>query len=160
MEERQGVRLRQLREVHQPPQLGRRRRNPNAQQLVAGLGRGHQVADGTDAARAGRQGRHLAIGPSFAELLEAAELRQVELGIVHLARVVQLQRDPRVTFDARHRFDGNGSTHRLVPCGLRPITHQIVSLGWDRVSDLQSAHSARARSRRPAADSPARTDRR
>ena len=81
VEERQGVRLHQLREVHQPAELIGRRRDGDAEQLVAGLGGSEQVADRADAAGARREGRHLAVGAALAELLEATELGQVELGV-------------------------------------------------------------------------------
>ena len=56
------------------------------QQRVAGLGRGQQVADRADAADAGGDDRHLAEGAALAELLEAAELGDVEAGVGHLRR--------------------------------------------------------------------------
>ena len=64
-----------------------------------------------DAAGAGGQGRHFAVRSPFAEFLEAPKLGQVELGVFHLAGIIQLERDARMTFDTGDRFDRNGLTH-------------------------------------------------
>ena len=75
------------------------------QDLVAGLRRREQVADRADAADAGHERRHLVERAALAQLLEAAQLRDVELGVAHAARVVELQGDPGVTLDAGDRVD-------------------------------------------------------
>ncbi len=111
MEERQGVGLRELRQVHQPPQLHGDFGNPHAEQRIARLGGGQQMTHRTDTAGAGGQGGHFAVRPPFAELLKAPKLSQVEFGVLHLAGIVQLERDAGMTFDARDRFDRNGLTH-------------------------------------------------
>ena len=79
VEEAQRVRLHDLREVEDAAQVGRRLRDAHGQDGVARLGRGDQVAHRADAADARHQRRHLVERPPFAELLEAAELRDVEL---------------------------------------------------------------------------------
>jgi hypothetical protein len=46
--------------------------------------------------------------PAFAELLEAAELDDVETRIVHFAARVEVDGDFRVALDAGHGIDGDG----------------------------------------------------
>ena len=58
-----------------------------------------------DAADARHQRRHFVERPSFAELFEAAELGHVEVRILHLALVVELNRDLGVPFDAGDGID-------------------------------------------------------
>ena len=105
VEEAQGVALGELAHVHQAAQLVGRRRNLDGEDLVARLGRGEQVADRADAAGAGGDRRHLPEHPALAELLEAAELDDVELGVADLAVVVEEDADLGVTLDAGDRVD-------------------------------------------------------
>ena len=119
MEERQRVGLRDLRQVHHPPQFHGHFGNPHAQQRIARLGGRQQMTHRADAARARRQRRHFAVRPPFTEFLETAELGQVELGVLDLARVIQFERDAGMTFDPRDRFDRNGLTHELVVLTFR-----------------------------------------
>ena len=111
VEKRQRVGLRHLGQVHDPPQFHGHFGNPHAQQRIARLGGRQQMAHRADPAGAGRQRRHFPVRPPFAEFLETPELGQVELGILDLARIVQLERDARMTFDPRDRFDRNRLTH-------------------------------------------------
>ena len=85
IEEAEGVRLHDLRQVEDAAQARGVGRNAHGQDGVAGLGGGDQVADRADAADARHQRRHLGEGPAFAELLEAAELRDVEVGLFDAA---------------------------------------------------------------------------
>src|SRR5271166_6535689 len=48
MEERQSMGLDDLAQVHEPPQLVRRRRYRHREDRIAGFGRGKQMADRTD----------------------------------------------------------------------------------------------------------------
>ena len=50
-------------------------------------------------------------GPAFAELLEAAELDDVELGVGHLAGVVEVDGDLGVALDAGHGIDDDAFGH-------------------------------------------------
>jgi hypothetical protein len=115
VEEAQRVRLDDLRQVHQPPQRLGRRRDGHGQDLVARLGRGQQVADRADAADPRRQAGHLEERPAFAELLEAAELRHMELRVGDLPGVVELDGDLGVAFDPRHRVDHDPLCHGMIP---------------------------------------------
>ena len=83
-------------------------RNFHRQQRVARLGRRDQMADRTDAADARHQRRHFVERTALAELLEAAELGDVEAGILDPAVFVEMQRDLGMAFDARHRIDDDG----------------------------------------------------
>jgi hypothetical protein len=51
--------------------------------------------------------RHLVKRAAFGELLEAADLRHVKLGVGHLAVIVELDGDLGVAFDAGYRIDGD-----------------------------------------------------
>ena len=93
MEEAQRMRLDDLAAMHDLAQLRRGRRNAHAHDRVAGLGRGEQVADRADAADARGDRRHLVERPALAELLEAAQLRDVERRVGDLAVVVEMDRD-------------------------------------------------------------------
>ncbi len=106
VEEAEGVALHKLAPVHQLAQLGRGGRNADAQNGVPGLGRGHQMADRADAANAGGDAGHLPKAAAFAELLEAAELGDMEAGIRHLTGIIQMNRDLGVAFDT-----GDGINH-------------------------------------------------
>ena len=101
VEEAQRVRLHELRAVEQLAQLRRGRRDAHGHDRVAGLGRRQQMADRADAADARGDRRHLVKRPAFGELLEAAHLGDVELRVGDLARVVEIDRDLGVAFDAR-----------------------------------------------------------
>src|SRR6516162_9411231 len=67
------------------------------------------MAHGTNAADARHQRGHLIEWPPFAQLLKASELRYVEARILDAAVFVQMQRDLRMAFDARHRIDDDGA---------------------------------------------------
>ena len=85
VEEAEGVGLHHLGQVQDPAQVGAGRGRLDGQDLVAGLGRGDQVADRADAADAGHDRRQLVHGPALADALEAAELGDVEVGVGDLA---------------------------------------------------------------------------
>ena len=100
--EAQRVALDDLAEVHQPAELVGGGRDVDGHDGVAGLGRGEQMADGADAADARGDAGHFAVGPAFAEFLEAAEFHDVEFGVGHVARVVHEDADLGVALDAGH----------------------------------------------------------
>ena len=69
------------------------------------------MAHRTDAAGARGERRHFAVGPPLAELLEAAELREVEARALHLACVGERERDAGVALDAGDGVDGDDAAH-------------------------------------------------
>jgi hypothetical protein len=87
------------------------------------------VADRADAADARRDSRHLAIGPSLAELLEPAELHDVELGVGDLAGVVQVDAYLRVPLDAGDRVYDDSLGHEF-PSALAEL--ELFSLQLER----------------------------
>jgi hypothetical protein len=89
----------------------RGRRNAHRHDGIASLGRGQLVADGTDAADARGDTRHLVKRAAFGELLEAADLRHLKLGISNLAGIVELNGDLAMAFDAAYRLNRN-ALHR------------------------------------------------
>src|ERR1017187_4304308 len=133
MEEAQRVRLNELRQVQDAPQVGSRRRNPRGQDAVAGLGRRDQVAHRADPADARHERRHLRERPAFAQLLEAAELGDVELRVFDAAVLAEKQRDLGVALDPADVFDSDGLfRHGYAPnlvawlsSGLRPAMSSV-----------------------------------
>ena len=87
----------------------------DADDLVARLDRGQVMADRADAADALGDQRHLEEHPAFAELLEAAELVDVEDRLLDLALVVQMDDDLGVAFDARDGLDDDFLAHDPSP---------------------------------------------
>ena len=116
VEEAEGVGLHDLGQVQDPAQVGPGRGRLGGQDLVAGLGRGDQVADRADAADAGHDRRQLVHRPALADALEAAELGDVEVGVGDLAVVVELDGDLGVALDPGHGVDDDLAGHGL---GLR-----------------------------------------
>jgi hypothetical protein len=105
------VRLDHLRQVEDLAEHRGRLGDPHREDGVARLGRGDEVADGADAADARHERRHLVERAPLAELLEAAELRDVEPGVGDVTGVVELQRDLRVPFDPGDGVDGDRLSH-------------------------------------------------
>ena len=105
IEEAERVRLHDLRAVDDLAQPLRGGRNTHRHDGLAGLGRGQLVADGADAADARGNARHLVERAAFGELLEAADLGHLKLGIRDLAGVVELNRDLGMAFDAAYRLN-------------------------------------------------------
>ena len=71
--------------VEQLAELLGRRRRIDVEHGVQGLGGRHVVGLGADAADAGRQVRHVLGRPAHAELLEAAQLGDLQVGVGHVA---------------------------------------------------------------------------
>ncbi len=69
------------------------------------------MADGTDAADARHDRRHLVDRTTLGDPLEAPELGHVELGVDHLARVVEVNGDLGVAFDPGDRVDDDRLCH-------------------------------------------------
>src|SRR5689334_1558206 len=89
-------------------------RHAHAHDGFARLRRGDQMADRADAADARRDRRHFVIRPPFAELLEAADLRDMELRIGNLPIIVEMDGDLGMTLDARDRINDDGLHGRLL----------------------------------------------
>jgi hypothetical protein len=111
VEEAQGVGLGDLPEVEQAAELLGGGRDGDGEDGIARLDGGDEVADGADAADAGGDAGHLVEGPALAELLEAAELGDVEAGVGHRAGVVEVDGDLGVAFDACYRVDDDAFAH-------------------------------------------------
>ena len=109
MEQAQSVGLHDLRESEDAAQFVGGRWNLDRKQGVAGFRRCNQVADRADAADARHQRRHFGKRAAFAEFLKAAELRNVEAGILDVAVLVEVQRDLRVALDAGYGINDDGS---------------------------------------------------
>src|SRR5262249_54441833 len=82
-----------------------------------------QVANGTDAANASSDARHLSQWSAFVHALEITELGDVEMGIAHLPDIVELHRDFGMALDARYRIDEDALRHGWLP----PITEFDVA---------------------------------
>src|SRR5271166_1391911 len=99
------MRLHDLREVRQFPQLLCRWRDAHSHNRVASLGGSQQMADRTNPADARSDARHLIERASLGEFFESSHLRDVELGARNSTVAIQLNDDLRMSFDARHRID-------------------------------------------------------
>ena len=93
--------------VEQLAELLGRRRRIDVEQGVQGLGGRHVMGLGADAADAGGQVRHVFGRPAHAELLETAQLRNLQVGVGHVALVVEEDLDLAVAFQPGDRVDGN-----------------------------------------------------
>jgi hypothetical protein len=106
VEEVQRVALHDLAVMHQAADaVGRFGHRPAADHAVQRFGRGQVVRDRADAAQALHHHRHFPVGPADDELLEAAELDDVQPHLLQALLVVEQQRDLAVAFDARDRVD-------------------------------------------------------
>ena len=77
------------------------------QHAVKSLGRCQLVRHRTDAAQALHNLRNFPIGPALDELLEAAELDDVQPRLLHAVLLVEQQGHLAMAFDARDRVDGD-----------------------------------------------------
>ena len=91
--------------VEQLAEQPRRPRRVDVIDGVGGLGRGHVVRLRADAADPAREDGHLLDRPADAELLEAAQLRDLEVGVRDLAVVVEEDLDPAVALESGDRVD-------------------------------------------------------
>ncbi len=82
---------------------------------VGRLRRGHVVRLRADAADAVHEDRHLLDGPADAELLEAAQLGDLEVRPLDLAGVVEEDLDLAVALEARDRVDGDAGHRGHLP---------------------------------------------
>jgi hypothetical protein len=69
------------------------------------------VADRADAAEPLDRDRHLPVRAPLDEALEASELDDVQAGLLHLACIIEQDRDLAVSFDAGNRFDHDSILH-------------------------------------------------
>src|ERR1700690_1433397 len=102
------MRLQNLRQSEDAAQFFSSGRNANSEQLIARLGGGDEMADWTYAADAGHERWHLVKWTAFAELFEAAKLRDVEAGFVDSSLFIEVQGDFGMAFDAGYGIDENG----------------------------------------------------
>ena len=132
MKKRKGVRLGELRQVHQSPELLGGRWDLHRQDLVAGGGRRQQMAHRADAADPCRDARHLGEGPALAELLEAPVFGHMEAGGFYGAAGIQVDRDLGVPFNPGYRIDRDRAPGGLVGVGGGITRHGWVSLCFSR----------------------------
>ena len=157
VEEVQRVALHDLAVVHQAADaVGRLGHRPAADHAVQRLGRGQVVRDRADAAQALHHHRHLPVGPADDELLEAAELDDVQPHLLQALLLVQQQRDLAVAFHARDRVDHDAAQALRVGGGFQRtdgISHSGSGPFAVAVRARPSGPAAAARRRRPAAGS-------
>ena len=123
MEEVQGVGLQDLAIVHQAANLLGGRRQRDAEHHVQRLRRGQVVRYRADAAQALHHHRHFPVGTALDELLEAAELDDVQSDLMHLVVVVEQDGDLAVAFDPGHRVDGDAPQQVGVGGGFQCEAH-------------------------------------
>ena len=90
-------------------------------EVVEGLRRGHVVGHRADAADARGDLRHVLDAPPLDELLEAAQLRHLEVGAVDAAVVIEEDVDPAVSLEPCHGVDEDLAAHGATSsssCGL------------------------------------------
>ena len=122
--------------VEQLAELLGRRRRIDVEHGVQGLGGRHVMGLGADAADPRRQVRHVLGRPAHAELLEAAQLRDLQVGVGHVALVVQEDVDLAVAFEPGDGVDGN-TLHGLIPkSGLLQIEDRKMQIA-DLTLNLQ-----------------------
>ena len=98
------------------------------------------MADGADAADAGHERRHLVEGTALAELLEAAELGDVEAGVFDSSLIVEMEGDLGMALDTGYGVDQDGFAVRgnarvrhshapnlvlVLTSGLRPSSNSV-----------------------------------
>ena len=115
VEETQGVGLQQLGVVHQAALEHGGARHLHSEDGVAGLGACQHVAHRADAADARHEAGHFVERAPLADLFEAPELGDVELGRFHRARIVQIDGDLGVPFDAGHGMNHDAFGHLSKP---------------------------------------------
>ncbi len=101
------------RAVEQLAQHLARPRRVHVVDRIGSLGRGHVMRLGAHAADAVGDDRHLLDRPADGELLEPAQLRDLEVGVGDVAILVQEDLDLAVAFQAGDRINGD-SLHGLL----------------------------------------------
>ncbi len=94
---------------------------------VQGLRRGEVVTHGADAAQALHHHRQLPVRAALHELLEAAELDDVQAHLMHAVVGVEQDRDLAVTLDARHGIDGHAAQALGIGGGFELDLHVIAA---------------------------------
>ena len=69
------------------------------------------VADRTNTADTRGDRQHFIVQTAFAEFLETPYLRDMKIGFIHIALVIQIYGDFAVTFYPADRFDNNFISH-------------------------------------------------
>src|SRR5208282_3417368 len=113
MKEAERVRLHNLCQSEDAAQLVSRGRDTHGEQLIASLGGCDEMADRADAADPGHQGGHLIKGPTLAELLKAAKLGDVKVGVVDSSLFVEVEGNFGMALDAGYGVDQDGSIGRV-----------------------------------------------
>ena len=131
-EEVQGVVFQHEGVIDQLANLAARRGGLDLVEIVQGLGRGHVMGGGADAADAAGDLRHVLRRPAEAEDLEAAQLGHLQVGALHVALVVEEDVDLAVAFEPGDGVDGDAAPGRLVG-GVGAEVALVESLlgGWD-----------------------------
>jgi hypothetical protein len=91
--------------------------------VVQRLARRQVVRHRADAAQALHHHRHFPVRPAFDELLEAAELDDVQPHLLHAVGVVEQDRHLAVAFDARQRVDGDALQALCLGGGFQRCAH-------------------------------------
>ena len=104
----EGVVVDVVADVHELTELLRRLGGLDAEAGVERLRGSEVVGDGADTADAGRDYGHVLRPAPLAELLEAAELRDLQVRVLHVARVVEEDADLAVALEPRDGVDGYG----------------------------------------------------
>jgi hypothetical protein len=79
---------------------------------IGGLGGGHVVSLRADAADPVRESRHVLDGAAYAEGLEAAQLGDLEVGVLDVPGFVEDDLDAPMTLEARDRVDADAGHER------------------------------------------------
>ncbi len=93
--------------VEQSAQLLGRAGRIDVVDRVAGLGAGHVVRLGADAADPGGDPGEFLHRPAHAKLLEAPQLGDAQIGVGHVPVVIEEDVDAAVTLQAGDRVDGD-----------------------------------------------------
>ena len=111
IEETEGMGLDECAAVEQSPEYQGGFRGMNAEDGIAGLTGGQRMTDRTDAADPFGDGRHLVVGPAFAQFLKPPELGDMKFGVTDAAVIVKGDGDHAMPFNAGDRFYGNRIAH-------------------------------------------------
>src|SRR5208282_1856065 len=102
--------------VQEIPQQLRLGRDLDSQSVFGGFERGQGMSDGTDRANPGQDRRYILVTPApYQPFQEARSFKNVEAERRDSAVVVQLHRNPTMTFDPSQMLDLNLGAHECTP---------------------------------------------
>jgi hypothetical protein len=101
-----------------------------ADHAVHRLGGRQVVRHRADAAQALHHHRHFPVGPALDELLEAAELDDVQPHLLHAVVRVEQDRHLAMAFDPRQRVDGDAAQARRMGGGFEGSNAHGVGMSW------------------------------